>query len=69
MQPNQKQKIIIDKIISIIESWKYSNDIDSPSHFTYITEELNLLELGEIINENDSNCLKQNLENLLISIT
>lgn len=40
MKPTDIQIEIIDSIISIIQTWRNSNDIDSPTHYTYIEEEL-----------------------------
>lgn len=44
---NAKQIIIIDTIIKDLQGWKYSNDIDSPSHNGLIEESAMLLSLDE----------------------
>lgn len=47
---NQKQIIIIDTIISDLQNWKYSNDIDSPSHHTLIEESGVKLGMDDTVN-------------------
>lgn len=40
MKPTEKQKLVINNLISLIGYWKNTNDIMSPSHHTLIEEEL-----------------------------
>lgn len=40
MKPTTKQKEIYELIIKQIKSWENTNDISSPSHYTYIMEEI-----------------------------
>ena len=40
MKPTTKQKEICELIIKQIKSWENTNDISSPSHYTYIMEEI-----------------------------
>ena len=48
MKPTELQKKVIDSVISIMETWKNSNDITSPTHFNDIHEFLNA-DLGEYL--------------------
>ena len=32
MKPTEKQIKVIDEVLSIIKTWKSTNDIDSPTH-------------------------------------
>lgn len=41
MKANEKQKLLIDNIVSLTSYWKDTNDISSPSHATLIEEECN----------------------------
>lgn len=61
-----KQKIVITKILSIISSWKYTNDINSPTHYSDIIEELRLLD--ELIDDEEFNALDISLTDLLSKI-
>ena len=52
MKPTERQKEICELIIRQAKSWLDTNDISSPSHYTYIMEEIqkeNLDEDQEII--------------------
>lgn len=42
MKPTQKQIELINTIISIVSSWKNTNDIGSPTHYSDIDEEVNV---------------------------
>lgn len=48
MKPTELQKKVIDSVISIMETWKNSNDITSPTHFNDIHEFLNA-DLGDYL--------------------
>lgn len=45
---NQKQKYVIDMIQSIVSGWKSTNDINSPTMYLDVTEELKKLEYDGI---------------------
>lgn len=49
MKPTENQKKIIDEVISIITTWKNSNDIKSPTLLTDVDEFINA-DLNELIN-------------------
>lgn len=60
---NQKQKLTIAKILSIIRSWETTNDITSPTLYSDIGEELKLLE--NVLDEFELTRLDNNLTELL----
>lgn len=47
MKPTTKQKEICELIIRQAKAWRDTNDISSPSHYTYIMEELQAIELDQ----------------------
>lgn len=47
MKPNKQQKEICELIKSQVSYWMSSNDIDSPTHFCDIDEEVSKMELKE----------------------
>lgn len=67
MGPTEKQIHIIDTIQSILNTWKNTNDIDSPSHTTYIDDTL-FMELAGWIGEFKSVELEKYIKDLLHSI-
>ena len=60
MKPTEIQIKAIDSIISIIETWKDTNDISSPTHYTDI-EEFLYADLDEIIPYRQRECLENEL--------
>lgn len=67
MKPTDKQIKIIDCIISIVKSWKNTNDISSPTLQSDISEEINS-ELLEDLSECRLFILQTELERLLLVI-
>jgi len=53
MKPNENQIESINLIISIIESWKNTNDINSPTHESDINEELRKLDFLKLNHHNN----------------
>ena len=57
MKPTEKQIKVIDSILSIIKTWKNSNDIDSPTHeveirdFLYADLECENVELEDALRD------------------
>lgn len=64
MKPNDKQKEICDAIITQMNFFKSSNDINSPTNLCDITEEINKLD----INDEDRDKLIEHLENIYFII-
>lgn len=50
MKPTEEQKETIDVIISIIKTWKSTNDINSPTHVCDI-EEFTYADLADIVDD------------------
>ena len=69
MKPTEKQIKVIDTILSIIKTWKSTNDIDSPTHtadahdFLYVD-----LESEDIIRPSITYRLENDLRSLLYTI-
>ena len=69
MKPTEKQIKVIDSILSIIKTWKNSNDIDSPTHTVDIHEFLYAdLESEDIIRPSITDDLEITLADLLYAI-
>lgn len=69
MKPTKKQIKVIDTILSIIETWKNTNDIDSPTHTVDIHDFLYAdLESEDIIHSAITDELEDSLCNLLYTI-
>lgn len=69
MKPTEKQIKVIDTILSIIKTWKNSNDIDSPTHTVDIHDFLYAdLESEDIIHSAITDELEEALDNLLYTI-
>ena len=60
MKANEKQKLLIDNIVSLTNYWKDTNDISSPSHTTLIEEECNASADDLNIDYDDERILKLN---------
>lgn len=67
MKPNEKQIAVINSVISIIRTWKNTNDINSPTHFSDIDEFINS-DLLEVIAEDSIDEIGQSLTNILWEI-
>ena len=65
MKPTKRQIKAIDCIISVISTWKNTNDIASPSHIDYINDEMNA-ELGDVLGDARLYELKDKLVDLYI---
>ncbi len=68
MKPTEKQVEVIKEILGIIKSWEGTNDINSPTHYGDINEELNKLELDTIITCPEETKLTTGLAYLLSTI-
>ena len=69
MKPTEKQIKVIDTILSIIKTWKNTNDIDSPTHTVDIHDFLYAdLESEDIIHSAITDELEDLLCNLLYTI-
>ena len=69
MKPPEKQIKVIDTILSIIKTWKNSNDIDSPRDTVDIHDFLYAdLESEDIIHSAITDELEDSLCNLLYTI-
>ena len=69
MKPTEKQIKVIDTILSIIKTWKSTNDIDSPTHSCDIHDFLYAdLESEDIIRPSITDDLEIRLADLLYAI-
>lgn len=69
MKPTEKQIKVIDTILSIIKTWKSTNDIDSPTHSSDIHEFLYTdLESEDIITQYNCEMIEGRLTDLLYTI-
>lgn len=65
MKPTEKQVKVIDTILSIIKSWKNTNDINSPTNSSDIHEYLfNELEILGII----TLCEREEIEDIITDL-
>ena len=67
MKPTEKQIKVIDTILSIIKTWKNTNDIESPTHLVDIDEFLTA-DLMDITNDFETFQIQDELSNSLSSI-
>lgn len=67
MKPTEKQIKVIDSVLSIIKTWKNSNDIDSPTHLVDIGEFL-AADLMDITDNFGTFQIQDKLNNALSSI-
>lgn len=63
MKPTDKQIQIIDSVISIVKTWKNTNDITSPTHYTDIEEFIDA-DLDELIPNSQIKCIVNELSRL-----
>ena len=69
MKPTEKQIKVIDEVLSIIKTWKNSNDINSPTHTVDMHDFLYAdLESEDIISPAQTYELEDALLNLLYGI-
>jgi len=69
MKPTEKQIKVIDTILSIIKTWKNSNDIQSPTHRCDIRDFLYAdLRTDDIISQRACEVFEDELEDLLYAI-
>lgn len=69
MKPTEKQIKVIDTILSIIKTWKSTNDIDSPTHSNDMHDFLYAdLESENIIRSSITDELEDELRSLLYTI-
>lgn len=69
MKPTEKQIKVIDIILSIIKTWKNTNDIDSPTHTVDVHDFLYAdLESEDIIHSAINDELEDSLCSLLYTI-
>jgi hypothetical protein len=69
MKPTEKQIKVIDTILSIIKTWKNTNDIDSPTHNSDIYEFIYAnLGIDDIITQYYCKELEYKLRDLLYTI-
>lgn len=67
MKATEYQKKTIDSILSIIKTWKNTNDINSPTHYVDI-EEFLYADLYDTINIVDIEYISEKLKELLTLI-
>lgn len=67
MSPSSIQVSIIESIIHILETWKDTDDIDSPIHINQIEEILDE-DLDETINAKQRDCLENEINRLLYRV-
>lgn len=67
MKPSNIQVSIIESIIHVLETWKDTDDIDSPIHINQIEEILDE-DLDEAINTKQRGCLENEINRLLYRI-
>lgn len=67
MITTELQNKVVDSVISIIKTWKNTNDINSPSHNTYIEESL-AKDLGEDIDETIITILEFGIGKILFAV-
>lgn len=67
MSPSNIQISIIESIIHILETWKDTDDIDSPIHINQIEEILDE-DLDETINAKQRGCLENEINKLLYRV-
>ena len=69
MKPTEKQIKVIDTILSIIKTWKSTNDINSPTHSNDMHDFLYVdLESEDIIHSAMTDELEDALLNLLYTV-
>ena len=69
MKPTEKQVKVIDTILSLIKTWKNTNDIDSPTHYCDIHDLLYAdLKRKDIITQCDCELIEDRLNDLLYAI-
>lgn len=68
MKPTEKQIKVIDTILSIIKTWKNTNDISSPTHSLDMHDFLYELECEDVISSSITDELEITLTNLLYKI-
>lgn len=68
MNVNTNQEIVIDALILILQSWKNTNDISSPSHYGYIDETLNTLVLQDSLPDSEQSYIETSLKEILDSV-
>jgi len=67
MKPSNIQVSIIESIIHVLETWKDTDDIDSPIHINQIEEILDE-DLDETINAKQKDCLENEINRLLYRV-
>ena len=69
MKPTERQIKVIDTVLSIIKTWKNTNDINSPTHTVDIHDFLYAdLESEDIITQYDCEVIEDRLTVLLYAI-
>ena len=69
MKPTEKQIKVIDTILSIIKTWKNTNDINSSTHIVDIHEFMYAdLKSEDIVTQDESEKIEDKLSDLLIQI-
>lgn len=63
MKTTEKQKTIIEAIISIMKTWINTNDIDSPTHLNDI-EDFLYADLVDIVDDDEIYSIGEDLSNL-----
>jgi len=63
MKPNFSQTKVVDALVSTISHWKYTNDINSPSHWTLIDEEM--LDIEEYTTQEQNEQFNRMLQDML----
>lgn len=67
MKPSNIQVSIIESIIHVLETWKDTDDIDSPIHINQIEEILDE-DLDETIDTKQRGCLENEINRLLYRV-
>lgn len=68
MTPNEIQKKLVESISGIVSSWGTTNDINSPTHGSDMTEELDKFYLDDDLSKEEIKEISDNLSDILNKI-
>lgn len=68
MKLNINQEAVVNFLKVILQSWKNTNDISSPSHNDYMKEILDILVSEDILSDFESSNIEKSLKDILASI-
>jgi hypothetical protein len=64
MKPTPRQQKLIEEVLNQAHFWMNTNDLDSPTHYCDIEEEMNKLEWDEVVSKEE----KKKFEDLLCDL-